>query len=69
VWGKAKDYSESDSKLPSEDTKSLPSTSMDDPKIDIISVNMENHPPTNNRLEGLNKLEKESELYVTTEVY
>ncbi|KAK2442217.1 WAT1-related protein [Trifolium repens] len=69
VWGKAKDYSESDSKLPSEDTKSLPSTSMDDPKIDIISVNMENHPPTNDRLEGLNKLEKESELYVTTEVY
>jgi hypothetical protein len=42
---------------------------MDDPKIDIISVNMENQPPTNDRLEGINKLEKESELYVTTEVY
>ncbi|CAJ2644207.1 WAT1-related protein At4g08290-like [Trifolium pratense] len=70
VWGKAKDYSKSDPKLASsEDTKSLPITSMDDPKSDINSVNLENQPPTNDRLEGLNKLEKESELYVTTEVY
>jgi len=67
VWGKAKDYSKSDTKLPSstieEETKS-----MDDPKIDIIAVNLENQPPSKDKLVEPNKLEKEAEMYVAITV-
>jgi len=72
VWGKAKDYSESDTKLPSStiegETKSMPITAMDDPKIDIIAVNLENQPPSKDKLVEPNKLEKEAELYVAITV-
>jgi hypothetical protein len=72
VWGKAKDYSESDTKLPSstieEETKSMPITAIDDPKIDIIAVNLENQPPPKDEIVEPNKLEKEAELYVAITV-
>lgn len=69
VWGKAKDYS--DPKLASVDageTKTLPTTTTDDPKIDVVVVNLDKQPPVKQTLEEPNTnntVEKETELCVT----